>query len=99
MKGLCISVVWTTKHYYLFDSHSRNERGECSPIRNSIILKFNSLKTLQSHMITNYLSVTDVNVQFEIQYIQVEKNNNHDFSKSYNKSKEKKCKATETQRK
>lgn len=31
LKGLCISVVWTKKHFYLFDSHSKNEKGGMLP--------------------------------------------------------------------
>jgi len=29
LKGLCISVTWNKRSYFLFDSHSKNENGEC----------------------------------------------------------------------
>ena len=25
LKGICISIIWTKKHYFIFDSHSKNE--------------------------------------------------------------------------
>ena len=40
MKGLCVSVVWASNHYFLFDSHSRNENGEWCSNGSSILLKF-----------------------------------------------------------
>ena len=46
LKGLCVSIVWTKKHYFLFDPHSKNEKGECIPEGYSILLKFNSINAL-----------------------------------------------------
>ena len=68
MKGLCVSVVWTKRSYFLFDSHSKNEKGECSPEGYSTLMKFNSVNALESHLIKNYLNEDDSDVQFEIQY-------------------------------
>ena len=47
VRGLCVSVIWTKRDYYLFDSHSKNEKGESSPEGYSILLKFNSINALQ----------------------------------------------------
>jgi len=38
LKGICISVIWTKKHYFLFDSHSKNEKGESCPDGYSILI-------------------------------------------------------------
>ena len=43
LKGLCVSIIWTKRHYFLFDSHSKNEKGESIPEGFSILLKFNSI--------------------------------------------------------
>ena len=47
IKGLCISVTWTKKHYFLFDSHSKNEFGKSCPNGSSLLLKFSSRKSLE----------------------------------------------------
>ena len=75
MKGLCISIIWNKKNYFLFDSHSRNSLGQTSPDGSSILLKFSSRKQLEYHIINNYLSEGDVNIQYEVQYIQIVKSN------------------------
>ena len=99
IKGLCISVVWTKKHFYLFDSHSKNEKGECCPEGFSIILKFDGKTALESHIIKNYLTKEDGNKQFEIQYIKVTKTNDHyDFTKPYSASKDRKRKSTDIEK-
>ena len=99
LKGLCVSIVWTKKHYFLFDSHSKNEKGECIPEGYSILLKFNSINALESHIIENYLNENDRDVQFEIHYIQVNKTNDQfNFSGSYHELKERERKTTDTQK-
>ena len=99
LKGLCVSIVWTKKHYFLFDSHSKNEKGECIPEGYSILLKFNSINALESHIIENYLNENDRDVQFEIQYIQVIKTNDQfNFSGSYHELKERERKTSDTQK-
>jgi len=37
LKGICISVIWPKKHYFLFDSHSKN--GESCPDGYSILIR------------------------------------------------------------
>ena len=55
----------------MFDSHSKNEKGECCPNGFSTVLKFSCRSALESHIVKNYLTVDDGNTQFEIQYIMV----------------------------
>ena len=47
LRGLTMSVTWTSKHYFLFDSHSRNINGEIIPDGFSVLLKFSSRKSLE----------------------------------------------------
>ena len=101
MKGVCISVTWTRnkKDYFLFDSHSKNECGKCCPNGYSVLLKFQSKRSLESHIIENYLERDDVNIQFEIEYVQVIKRNDEiDFSISYRQIRDRSRKSTDIER-
>ena len=39
----CLSILWTKRFYFLFDSHSKNEKGEINPEGYSILLKLSTL--------------------------------------------------------
>jgi len=80
LKGICISVIWTKKHYFLFDSHSKNEKGESCPDGYSILIKFNNKNQLESHILRNYINQQDTEpIQFELQYVNVSQENNENF--------------------
>ena len=51
LRGLTMSVTLTSKHYFLFDSHSRNINGEIIPDGFSVLLKFSSRKSLERHIL------------------------------------------------
>lgn len=80
---MCISIVWTKKHYFLFDSHSKNENGETCPNGYSVLIKFTKKTDLESHIIKNYLNLGDVGIQFELQYINISKESDENVSKKY----------------
>ena len=44
LRGLTMSVTWTSRHYFLFDSHSRDINGKICPDGFSVLLKFSSRK-------------------------------------------------------
>ena len=74
----------------LFDSHSKRSNGACCPYGYSILLTFSTRKALESHIIKYYLEETDVNIEFEAQFIQIEKENeNIDLKNIYRKFSEK----------
>ena len=83
IKGICISISWTKKSYFLFDSHSKNERGESCPNGFSTLLKFNTRSSLETHIIENYLNSTDENIQFEVHYIKLSKTDDVDLYSNY----------------
>ena len=92
IKGLCISVTWSKRFFFLYDSHSKDLLGKSSPDGTAIVLKFNSKKVLETYIIKNYLNESDVNIQYEIQYIKVVNENKRIISESY-------CALRETNRK
>ena len=74
----------------LFDSHSKRSNGAFCPDGYSILLRFSTRKALESHIIKYYLEETDVNIEFEAQFIQIEKENeNIDLKNIYRKFSEK----------
>ena len=54
LRGLTMSVTWTSKHYFLFDSHSRDVNGKISPDGFSVLLKFSSRKSVEQHILESY---------------------------------------------
>jgi len=91
IQGLCVSVVWTKKNFYLFDSHSKNEKGETCPDGSSVFLKFNSKNDLESHILKYYVTKDNGDIQFEM-------NTQSDFSSRYLALKDRNRKATNSER-
>ena len=75
-----MSVTWTSKHYFLFDSHSRDINGKIGPDGFSVLLKFSSRETLEQHILETYFKdVNEEYVCFAIQYIKIQLHNGPDF--------------------
>ena len=75
-----MSVSWTSKHYFLFDLHSRNLNGEIIPDGFSVLLKFSSRKTLEQHILEmHFKDVNEEYVCFAVQYIKVQLGNVPNF--------------------
>ena len=49
-----VVVVAQEEQYFLFDSHARDEFGQASPIRTSVLLHFDSLKDLLDYVVKTY---------------------------------------------
>ena len=80
LRGLTMSVTWTSKHYFLFDSHSRNINGEIIPDGFSVLLKFSSRKSLEQIILETYfIDVNEEYVCFAVQYIKVQFDNPPNF--------------------
>ena len=99
-KGLCVSVTWTKKIYAIFDSHSRNSKGETCPDGTSTLFKFTTRKALEKHIVKNYIDVSDRNVQFEVQYVQINTTEKEliNFRSTYHLFSARKLKLTELER-
>ena len=54
-----MSVTWTSIHYLLFDSHSRDFDGKICPDGFSVLLKFSSQKSLEQHILETYFKDTN----------------------------------------
>ena len=72
----CISVTWNKRNFFLFDSHSRNNRGITDGEGAASLIKFNSRKKLELFIFENFLNESNENVQFELQHISLSKENN-----------------------
>ena len=75
IKEKCASVTWNKKSFFLFDSHGRDIQGKTSPDGTATLIKFNSKKALESFIFVNYTIPSDVNVQFELQYLSISDEN------------------------
>ena len=94
-----MSVTWTSKHYFLFDSHSCNINGEIIPDGFSVLLKFSSRKSLEQIILETYfIDVNEEYVCFAVQYIKVQFDNppNFDAKLTYRLEKEELRKKSET---
>jgi len=63
-----LSIIWTKTHYFLFDSHTKNLKGEICPDGFSISIRFSAKKELELHVIKNYLDKSEkvFNLNFNI---------------------------------
>ena len=66
-----ISLLWDTKSFFLFDSHSRDEQGKCVENGTGILIKFSSLRQVQKYISENYLIERET-LLCQIQYILIE---------------------------
>ena len=99
IKSVCVSIVWTKRNLFLFDSHSTNKKGECYPDGFSTIMTFNCKSALEIYITKNYLTEDDGNTQFEIQYIMVSNmNKQYNLSNDCKAFKEKKRKVSENEK-
>ena len=51
-----MSITWTSRHYFLFDSHSRDINGKSCPDGFSVFFfKFATRKSLEKYILETYL--------------------------------------------
>ena len=80
LRGLTMSVTWTSRHYFLFDSHSRNVNGKMCPDGFSVLLKFSSRKSLERHILETYFKDTiEEYVCLAVQYVKIDTQNAPNF--------------------
>ena len=68
LRGNTMSVTWTCKHYFLFDSHSRDINGKIGPGGFSVLLKFSSRKSLEQHILETYLNIMLMKSMYVLQF-------------------------------
>ena len=75
-----MSVTWTSRHYLLFDSHSRDFDGKICPDGFSVLLKFSSQKSLEQHILETYFKDTNEEyVCLAVQDVKIEIPNTSNF--------------------
>ena len=80
--GFTISLIWSKKIVFLFDSHSQDKNGAFTPSGSSVLLAFKSLSGVQDY-IKNEYSKHFPNFherQFELQYVKIKTNPNSSHS-------------------
>ena len=75
VKGYCICLIIRKNTVFLFDSHSRNERGKPCPDGFSMIAKFKNKRDVEKYILNTYIKSADSDVQYEFQSIGLEKIN------------------------
>ncbi|XP_057310266.1 uncharacterized protein LOC130648243 [Hydractinia symbiolongicarpus] len=72
--GFTVCVVWTKKHYFLFDPHCRNSNGCISDdgTGSCVLLKFSSLFQVEKYICAIYVPLSQgTPPQYECQFIRV----------------------------
>jgi len=71
ISGYTIAVFKKSCYFYLFDSHSRDERGLTVPDGKSCLLKFANINELEKYIQVFYLEFRSLPFQyFQIQFIE-----------------------------
>ena len=65
INGYSIAVIFHARHFFLFDSHSRDALGCVSPNGTSVLMKFNTLKGIKDYVRATYTSTN----LFQIMYV------------------------------
>ena len=65
-----LSLLWNTKSFYLFDSHSRDEQGMPTANGTGVLMQFSKLSDVQTYIIECYLTSCESKL-VQIQYITI----------------------------
>ena len=72
MEGFATAIILLRNCYYLFDSHSRDERGLSVVDRTSVLLTFRDLYELKKYLEVAYLEYRDrKQPYFQLQFVEV----------------------------
>ena len=72
MEGFATAIILLRNCYYLFDSHSRDERGLSVTDETSVLMKFRDLYELDKYLQVAYLEYRDKQqAYFQLQFVEV----------------------------
>ena len=72
LEGFTTSIILSRNSYYLFDSHSRDERGLSVVDGTSVLLKFQDLYEIEKYFQVAYLELRDrQQAFFQLQFVEV----------------------------
>ena len=69
IQGMCLAIIPFTSHYYLFDSHSRDNIGQASENGSSVLLKFLIIEHILNFITTTYLENSQLQRVYENQFV------------------------------
>ena len=71
-EGFSTAIILLRNCYYLFDSHSRDERGLSVIVETSVLMKFRNLYELDKYLQVAYLEYRDKQqAYFQLQFVEV----------------------------
>lgn len=71
--GYTIGIKNIDEHYYVMDSHSRDDKGLSSPLGKAVVLQFNSVEQLVKYIKDMCHSVSNTDMQYELTPIIIRK--------------------------
>ena len=66
-----LGLIWGNDSIYLFDSHSKDENGNLSSSDTAVLLKFDSLCSLENYIQSVYYNAYSRTLYFHVQFIKV----------------------------
>ncbi|CAG2254819.1 unnamed protein product [Mytilus edulis] len=71
--GYTIGIKNIDEHYYVMDSHSRDDKGLSSPLGKAVVLQFNSVEQLVKYIKDMCHSLSNTDMQYELTPIIIRK--------------------------
>ena len=69
IQGMCFAIIPFSSHYYIFDSHSRDNIGQASENGSSVLLKFLIIEHILNFITTTYLENSQLQRVYENQFV------------------------------
>ena len=66
---MCFAIILFSSHYYIFDSHSRDNIGQASENGSSVLLKFLTITHVLNFITTAYLVNSELQHVYENQFV------------------------------
>ena len=71
LNNYILGLIWGTGSIYLFDSHSKDEYGNFSSTGTAVLLKFDSLNSLENYIRSVYYNTSPHFLYFQVQFTKV----------------------------
>ena len=76
IQGMFFVIIPFSSHYYIFDSHSRDNIGQARENGSSVLLKFLTIEYVLNFITTNYLVNSESQHVYENQFVFFFRNGN-----------------------
>ena len=67
-----LGLIWGNDSIYLFHSHSKDENGNVSSFGTAVLIKFDTLHSLENYIRSVYYNAYALTLYFQMQFIQVD---------------------------